>query len=72
MYVAYVLHDDTKDCVILSRQPNWLSFHNHESVWMVPGTISADDGAGLARPWRHRNQSGGARCIAEGGADGMR
>jgi hypothetical protein len=44
MFVAYLLHDDTKHCVILTHRPLWLSFQNHESVWMVPGTISADDG----------------------------
>jgi hypothetical protein len=44
MYVAYLLHDDTKHCVILTHSPLWLSFQNHESVWMVPGTISVDDG----------------------------
>ena len=43
MHVAYLLHDDTKDCVILTHRPLWLSFQNHESVWMVPGAISADD-----------------------------
>ena len=50
MYVAYLLRDDTKDCVILTHRPLWLSFLNHESVWMVPGTISADDDVLCCRP----------------------
>jgi hypothetical protein len=41
---ATSLYDDTKHCVILTHRPLWLSFQNHESAWMVPGTISADDG----------------------------
>jgi hypothetical protein len=56
MYVAYLLRDDTKDCLILIRPPLWLSFHNHESVWMVPGTLARTiEPLRYSRPFRAQN-----------------
>jgi hypothetical protein len=45
MYVLYILADNVREFEILTRRrPSALSImFNNESVWMVPGTESADD-----------------------------
>ena len=45
MYVFYMLADIVREFEILTRrQPSALSImFNNESVWIVPGTVSADD-----------------------------
>ena len=45
MYVLYMLADDIREFEILTRcRPSMLSvLYSNESVWMVPGTLSADE-----------------------------
>ena len=45
MFVSYLLAEDTREYEILKRsKPIRLAvMYNNESVWMVPGTVSADD-----------------------------
>jgi hypothetical protein len=45
MFVLYLLAEDSRDCTILTRS-KWntlATMYSNESVWMVPGTLSADD-----------------------------
>jgi len=42
MYVLYLLAEGDGECEIVTRQPPY-SLRGTESVWMVPGTVSADD-----------------------------
>jgi hypothetical protein len=45
MFVVYLLADDTREFEILTRSKRFrlAVMCNNESVWMVPGTVSADD-----------------------------
>jgi hypothetical protein len=45
MFALYLLADDTCDFEILTRPKRFRlgTMYNNESVWMVPGTVGADD-----------------------------
>jgi hypothetical protein len=43
MFVLYLLTEDTREYQITTRSNKLATTYNNESVWMVPGTVSADD-----------------------------
>jgi len=45
MFVLYLLAEDNREYEILSRpsRVRLATMYNNESVWMVPGTVGADD-----------------------------
>jgi len=45
MFVLYLLAEDTREFEILSRSDpvRLATMYNNESVWIVPGTVGADD-----------------------------
>jgi hypothetical protein len=45
MFVLYLLAEGTRKYQILTRAKKIriATMYNNESVWMVPGTVSADD-----------------------------
>jgi hypothetical protein len=45
MFVLYLLAEDSREFEILSRSGpvRLATMYNNESVWIVPGTVGADD-----------------------------
>jgi hypothetical protein len=45
MCVLYLLGEDTREFAILKRPRRFrlATMYSNESVWMVPGTVSADE-----------------------------
>jgi hypothetical protein len=45
MFVLYLLAEDSREFEILTRPKKirLATMYSNESVWMVPGTVSADD-----------------------------
>ena len=45
MFVFYLLAEDTREYEILKRSKpiRLATMYNNESVWIVPGTVGADD-----------------------------
>ena len=45
MFVLYLLAEDSREYEILSRSKpvRLATMYNNESLWIVPGTVSADE-----------------------------